>query len=115
MRPVTDDYFGAKVVDPYRWMEQPNGPEFATWLKEQAEYTYATLEALPGRAAFLQRVLALGNSAVSVRSVQRAGGSLFYLKAEPGEDNRKLFVRGESSPPDAARLLLAEAVRKAER
>ncbi len=106
VRPVTDDYFGRKIVDPYRWMEQAGSSEFADWLKGQAGYTHATLEQLPDRAKLLDRVLALGNASVSVRGVQRAGGCLFYFKTAPGEDNRKLFVRLETAlPDDPGRLL----------
>ncbi|MBV9613307.1 MAG: hypothetical protein JO091_12605, partial [Acidobacteriaceae bacterium] len=34
VRPVTDDYFGTKLVDPYRWMENSKSAEFQTWLKQ---------------------------------------------------------------------------------
>ncbi len=106
VRPVTDDYFGRKVVDPYRWMEPAGSPEFADWLKGQAAYTHATLAQLPERAKLLDRVLALGNASVSVRGVQRAGGCLFYFQTAPGEDDRKLFVRPETAPPDYPGRLL---------
>ncbi|MBE7210879.1 MAG: prolyl oligopeptidase family serine peptidase, partial [Gluconacetobacter diazotrophicus] len=107
VRPVVDEYFGTKVTDPYRWMEQPGGAEFAGWLKGQAEHTRLALERLPDRARLLERVLALGDASASVRSVQRAGGCFFFLRANPGEDNRKLFVRAEASPAsDPGRLLL---------
>jgi prolyl oligopeptidase len=96
--PVTDDYFGTKVVDPYRWMEQPDSPEFAAWLKGQAEHTNAVLAGIPGRAQLVARVQALGDASVSVRGVQRAGDRFFFFKTDPGEDNRKLFVRDVVPP-----------------
>jgi prolyl oligopeptidase len=107
VRPVTDDYFGTKVVDPYRWMEQPDSPEFSSWLKAQAEHARLSLENIPGRAQMVARVLSLGDAAVSVRLVQLAGGRYFYFKTAPGEDNRKLYVREENAPvSDPGRLLL---------
>ena len=48
VRPVTDDYFGTKVVDNYRWMEKLDDPEMQRWMKAQADYTRQTLDALPG-------------------------------------------------------------------
>ena len=33
VRAVTDDYFGTKVVDPYRWMEDRHDPEFLAWAR----------------------------------------------------------------------------------
>ena len=30
-RPVTDEYFGIKVVDPYRWLENWDDPEVRAW------------------------------------------------------------------------------------
>ena len=32
VRPVTDDYFGTHVIDPYRWMEDRNAPEFVSYM-----------------------------------------------------------------------------------
>jgi len=35
VRPVTDNYFGTKVVDPYRWMEDRHAPEFLAWARAE--------------------------------------------------------------------------------
>jgi hypothetical protein len=49
VKPVTDDYYGTKVVDPYRYMENLKDPEVQTWMKAQNDYTRAVLESIPGR------------------------------------------------------------------
>ena len=52
---VTDTYFGAKIVDPYRWMEDAKSPETANWMKAQADYSRSYLDRLPLRAELLKR------------------------------------------------------------
>ena len=49
VKPVTDTYFGTKVVDNYRWMEDLNSPELVAWWHAQAAYTKDYLAKLPGR------------------------------------------------------------------
>ncbi len=44
---VTDDYFGTKVTDPYRWLENTKDPEVVAWMKAQNDYTRAILGAHP--------------------------------------------------------------------
>src|SRR6185437_11244257 len=45
VRPVTDTYFGAAVVDPYRWMEaSDNATELREWMLAQNHYTRSMLE-----------------------------------------------------------------------
>jgi Prolyl oligopeptidase, N-terminal beta-propeller domain len=39
VREVTDDYFGTKVSDPYRWLENTKDPEVIAWMKAQNDYT----------------------------------------------------------------------------
>ena len=41
VREVTDDYFGTKVTDPYRYMEDLKDPEVIAWMKAQDAYTLA--------------------------------------------------------------------------
>ncbi|HKD18506.1 MAG TPA: hypothetical protein VKG23_11625, partial [Thermoanaerobaculia bacterium] len=104
VRDVTDTYFGRKVVDPYRWMEDTKSTEFADWLKAQNAYTRAVLDKIPGRTALAERIKALDDAGPTVSSVQWADGRFFYFKTDPGSDNRKLFVRDRLDAPE--RLLL---------
>lgn len=104
VRNVTDDYFGTKVVDPYRWLENISDPDVVAWMKAQNDYTRKTLDAIPGRAALLDRIKALDNAGVIVSGLQVWGGHYFYYKVEPGWDNRKLYVKDNLSAPE--RLLV---------
>ena len=62
VRPVTDSYFGTAVTDNYRYMEDLKNPEVQGWMHAEADYTRATIDALPGRKALLDRIHDLSNS-----------------------------------------------------
>src|SRR5579871_2116203 len=100
---VTETFFGQTVTDPYRWLEKWQDGKAAEWLKAQDTYTRALLANIPGREKFLARVKELDTASTRVRNLQVWGGKFFYLKADPGADNAKLFVKEENA---AERLLL---------
>jgi prolyl oligopeptidase len=43
---VVDDYFGTKVADPYRWMEDLESKEIGDWIAAQNKLTFGYLEKL---------------------------------------------------------------------
>jgi prolyl oligopeptidase len=90
---VQDTYFGTKVADPYRWLEDWQGAEARSWLDAQAAATREYLDALPERAALLARIGELSNAAPNLSRFQVAGGRTFYLRRDPGENLAKLVVR----------------------
>src|SRR6266700_210307 len=93
VREVSEEYFGTKITDPYRWLEKTSDPEVASWMKAQNDYTRSVLAGIPGRDKLLERVTALDKASTRVRLAQVWGGKLFYLKTDPGADNSKLYVR----------------------
>ncbi len=56
---VVDDYFGTKVADPYRWLENDTSAETAKWVKEQNEVTQDYLSHIPFRSALKDRLTQL--------------------------------------------------------
>jgi prolyl oligopeptidase len=54
-----DDYFGTKVADPYRWLEDENAPATAAWVEAQNAVTFAYLEKIPFRQTLRARLDAL--------------------------------------------------------
>jgi prolyl oligopeptidase len=56
---VIDDYFGTKVADPYRWLENDTSAETAKWVKEQNEVTQDYLSHIPFRSALKDRLTQL--------------------------------------------------------
>jgi prolyl oligopeptidase len=101
---VTDDYFGTRIVDSYRWLEDLKSPEVSAWMKAQNDYTRAVLDRVPGREKLRARIAQLDDTGVRVSSFQSYGGRWFYLKRAPGQDNQRLYTRDGSNA--AERLLL---------
>jgi prolyl oligopeptidase len=93
VRPVVDDYFGVKVVDPYRWMEDRHSPEFLAWAKAEDVYARAALAAIPSRDSLVKRIEALDTGGTLVRNVQAAAQIVVYEKRGPDDDVYKLYVR----------------------
>jgi prolyl oligopeptidase len=58
---VVDDFFGTKVADPYRWMEDLNAPAVKQWVDAQNALTFKYLDALPHRDALKKRITELWN------------------------------------------------------
>lgn len=53
---VVDDYFGTKVTDSYRWLEDDMSAETAEWVKAQNKTTYGYLEQIPYRDKIKSRL-----------------------------------------------------------
>ena len=102
VRPVTDDYFGIKVVDPYRYMEDLKDPQVESWFKQQNEYTRAVLARIPGRQELLQRIKMLDESTPArVFDVRRLPGDrYFYQKRLATEDVARLYTRVGLNGPE---------------
>ena len=95
VRVVTDEYFGVKVADPYRWMENLQDAEVAAWFKAQSVYTQNVLATIPGRAAMQARIKVLSDAApAAVFDLRRLpGGVYFYQKRLASEEVGKLYTR----------------------
>jgi prolyl oligopeptidase len=111
-REIRDAYFGAAVVDPYRWMEAPSSRELATWLSAESAHARRALDALPDRPALLARIQELDHAGSRAWDAEAWGGKYFYLVAEPGKEARCLYVRAGIGGPE--RLLVDPDPRDAE-
>jgi prolyl oligopeptidase len=58
---VVDNYFGTKVADPYRWMEDLNSAELKQWVEAENALTFKYLDALPQRDTLRKRITELWN------------------------------------------------------
>jgi prolyl oligopeptidase len=61
---VMDEYFGVKIADQYRWMEDLKAKETQDWMKAQADYADAYLDKLPMRDDILKRLTEVSSASV---------------------------------------------------
>jgi prolyl oligopeptidase len=72
----TDDYFGTKVSDPYRWMEDDSA-ELKTWIDAENEVTQSYLAQVPVRETMQRRLMELINFE-RYTAPERRGTRYFY-------------------------------------
>lgn len=58
---TVDDYFGTKVADPYRWLENDTCQQTAAWVEAENEVTNAYLQKIPFRKKLLNRLKEVAN------------------------------------------------------
>ncbi|MCC7296258.1 MAG: S9 family peptidase, partial [Acidobacteria bacterium] len=74
-----DDYFGTKVADPYRWLEDDRSAETEAWVKAQNAVTFGHLEQIPFREALKKRLMDIYNYP-RYSAPFRVGGHYFFSK-----------------------------------
>ena len=90
--PVEDTIHGRKIVDPYRYLENPNDPDTKLYVEEELNYTRAILDPLPGRDkinARLSQLLMIG----TVGAPQLGGKYYFHTRREGNQNQPILYVR----------------------
>jgi prolyl oligopeptidase len=92
--PVTEMLHGIAVIDPYRWLEDQDSPRTRKWLQEQATYSRAYWDAIPGRDPIRQRVGEL-LSIPSVAEPWNIGNRYFFLKRPEGREQPAIVMRNE--------------------
>jgi prolyl oligopeptidase len=90
--PVEDTVQGHKIVDRYRYLEDPNDPDTRTYVEQELSYTRSLLDPLPGRDkinARLAQLLEIG----TVGAPQMGGKYYFHTRREGTQNQPILYVR----------------------
>ena len=95
---VVDDYFGTKIADPYRWMEELDSKELAEWVAAENKLTFDYLERLPLRQHFRQRITELWNYP-RISIPVREGGRIFYRKNSGLQRQSPIYMRASLMAP----------------
>lgn len=95
---VVDDYFGVKITDNYRWMEDLKSPEVQDWFKKQSDYSHQVIDKIPHRDELFNRmkeVQNLGGDYFDI--IEERKNIYFYTKAKKDENLTKLYSRDLST------------------
>ncbi len=95
-----DDYFGTKVPDPYRWLEDENAAETAAWVEAENKVTFAYLEKIPYRQKIKVRLTQLFNYP-RYSAPFRRGENYFFTKND-GLQNQSVYYiqKGFNGTPE---------------
>lgn len=92
---IVDEYFGTKVEDPYRWLEDDYSERTKQWVKEQNEVTFSYLEKIPYREALRKRLEELWNYE-KVSAPFKEGDYEYFFKND-GLQNQSVMYRKDKS------------------
>lgn len=102
--PVVDNYFGTKITDNYRWLENLDDPNVQTWFRTQADFSNKILDNISGKDLLLQRLKEYQQMGGDVfGKIVQCGQTYYYTKTAKGENLSKLFTR---KLPDGKEALL---------
>ena len=87
-----DTYFGVKVADPYRWLEDDNSAETAQWVEAENKVTFSYLEKIPYRQQVKQRLENLFNYP-KYSAPSRRKENFFFSKNDGLQNQSVLYVQ----------------------
>jgi prolyl oligopeptidase len=95
VKPVEDVYFGKKISDPYRYMENLQDSSVQKWFKAQSDYSRKILNSIPGRQKLIAKMKEFdGRKSAQISLLNITDNDrYFYLKRAPADETGKLFYR----------------------
>ena len=104
---VTDAYFGIKVADPYRWLENENSPEVIAWNAAQNKYARAYLDSRPQRPRIREQLTKLVKEASpSWQEVSATESRLFAIYNDPQFQQPLLVALNLDADPRSKQIVL---------
>ena len=85
------DYFGTKVADPYRWLEDDRSEETKQWVTAQNKVTFGYLDQIPFRAQWLKRLEEIND--YPKYSSPSKKNEYFYFSKNEGLQNQSVLYR----------------------
>jgi len=98
-----DEYFGTRVSDPYRWMEDVDSAELKSWVDAENELTQSYLAEVPGRGTMHARLMELTNFERYTAPARR--GSRYFYSYNSGLQNQNVVYWQEGLDGEAKVLL----------
>ncbi len=92
VKPVVDDYFGTKITDNYRWLEDAQSPQTRDFIDAENAYTARYFAQARIRDQVAAQLQDLEDVAEATEPVER-GDNYFFLKRLSGEQQASLYLR----------------------
>ena len=102
---TVDVYFGNKVPDPYRWLEDDRSEETMDWVKRENETTYGYLEKIPFREALKERLSSLWNYE-KVGAPYKEGDYTYFSKNDGLQNQYVMYRYKTGDDPSTATVFL---------
>ena len=88
---TVDEYFGTKVADPYRWLENDTSAQTAAWVEAENKVTYAYLQRIPFRGKLLKRMTELSNYE-RLSAPRKRHGKWYFFKNDGLQNQSVMYV-----------------------
>lgn len=89
---TADDYFGTKIADPYRWLEDDNSEETKQWVEAENKVTFDYLGKIPFRNQVKDRLTEVWNYE-KFGTPFKKGNYYFFYKNDGLQNQSVLYVQ----------------------
>lgn len=97
--PQFDDYFGQKILDPYRWLEDVTSQKTTKWIAGERAFTTAAFADIPERKAIRSRLAELWNSPRFGLPLERGDGVFFMSNGGLQDEDVLCVIDGKGKVP----------------
>ena len=88
---TVDEYFGTKVADPYRWLENDTSAQTAAWVEAENKVTNTYLQKIPFRGKLLKRLTELANYE-KISAPRKRHGKWYFYKNDGLQNQSVMYV-----------------------
>ena len=91
---TVDEYFGVKVSDPYRWLENDTSAQTTAWVEAENKVTNAYLQKIPFRGKLLKRLTEL-SSYEKVGAPSKHHGKWYFSRNDGLQNQYVIYVKDQ--------------------
>ena len=102
---TVDDYFGVKIHDKYRPLENDTAAATLAWVVEENKLTRSYLDAIPFRRALVDRLTHLNNYAKTGMPSKESDGRYYFYKND-GLQNQSVLYRSATADGKDAEVFI---------